>query len=95
MKFVKWSTLSDRHHAGKQAVGHVIDVVRHSVRRIEGMSSYAVDRVRMRPITHINETNGMADGLVCVVLRFQVPIRRPEVTDDCSSGFDPVTKNSH
>ena len=36
----------------------------------------------------------MVDGLVCLAVRFQVPVRRPAVTDDCSTGFDPVTMNN-
>jgi hypothetical protein len=59
------------------------------------MYSHTVDRVRMCPSMHINETDGLVHALVCVALRFQVPVRRPEVTDDYSAEFDLVTKNSH
>jgi len=56
-----------------------------------GKQSHAVDRVRMFPIRHISETNRVVDGLVCVAVRFLVPVRRSKVTDDCSTGLDPVT----
>ena len=49
----------------------------------------------MCPIKHINETDDMVDGLVGVAVRFQVPVRREAVTDDCSAGIDPFAKNSH
>jgi len=47
------------------------------------MPSYAVDSVRMCPSKHINETDDKVDGLVVIAVRFQVPVRRPGVPDDC------------
>jgi len=47
----------------------------------------------MFPIKHINKTDHMVDGFVCVAVGFRVPVRRSAVTDDCSTGFDPVTMN--
>jgi len=49
------------------------------------MPSHTVDRVRMCPIKHINETDVMVDGLVGVAVPFQVPVRRPGVPDDCNA----------
>lgn len=57
------------------------------------MPSHAVDR--KCPSKHINENDYIVVGLVGVAVRFQVPVHRPEVTDDCSAGFDPVTKNNN
>jgi hypothetical protein len=59
------------------------DVVRHPVVGIEEclhMPACALDRFHMCPSTHINETDRMVDGLVCVAVRFQVPVRTPAVT---------------
>jgi len=47
------------------------------------MPSYAVDRVRVCPSKHINETDDMVDGLVGVAVRLQLPVRRLGVHDDC------------
>jgi hypothetical protein len=48
----------------------------------------------MCPITHVDETDCMVDGLLRVAGRIEIPVRRPAVTDDCRTGFDLVTINN-
>jgi len=87
-------------------VVQVTDVVPHPVARIKkclDMLPGALERVRMIARTHINETDRVIHSLVCVcvcvcvcvAVRCYVPVCRPPVTDDCSTGFGLVTKNSH
>ena len=59
------------------------------------MPPHALHRVRMTPSTHTNESDRVVECLVYVAMRFYVRVCRPVVTDDCSAGFDPVTKNIH
>jgi hypothetical protein len=59
------------------------------------MSPGVLDRVRTSASTQINETDRAIHSLVCVTVRFYVRVCRLVVTNDCSAGFDPVTKNSH
>ena len=82
----------------KHIMGKVIDVMPHQVVGIKkclDMPPGALDCVRMSDSMHINETDRVIHNFVCVVVRFYIPVCRPAVTDDCSAGFDPVTKNSH
>jgi hypothetical protein len=44
------------------------------------MPPRAVDNVPMSSSTYTKETDGVIDGLVCVAVRFDVPVRRPAVT---------------
>ena len=55
----------------------------------------ALDRIRMSTSTFINKTDRVIHSLVCLTVRFNVPLCRPAVADDRSAGFDPVTNNSH
>jgi hypothetical protein len=76
----------------------MIDVVPHplvGIKKCLNMPTGALDRVRMSASTLINGTDLVIHICVCVAVRFYVPVRRPSITDDCSAGFDPVTKNSH
>jgi hypothetical protein len=59
------------------------------------MPSIVLARVRMSANMHTNETDNTIHSLACVTGRFHVTVCRPAVSDDCSAGFDPVTKNSH
>jgi len=43
----------------------------------------------------INETDRVIHSFECVAVRIYVSVCRPAFPDDCSAGFDPVTKNSH
>lgn len=67
----------------KNVVGQVTDVVPHAVVTIEEclhMPSRALGRVLMSPSMRIKETGRVVDGLVCVAVRFKVPVRRPALT---------------
>lgn len=55
------------------------------------MAQRAVDHVRIRSSTLINETDCVAHALV----RVQVSVRCSALTDDHSAGFDAATTNSH
>jgi len=50
---------------------------------------------RMSASTHMNLTDRVIHGFVCVAVRLYVPVCRPAPTDYYSIGFDPVTRNSH
>jgi hypothetical protein len=45
--------------------------------------------------THFDKTDRVVDGLVCVAMPFDVPVRLIAVTDDCSARFETVTKTNH
>jgi hypothetical protein len=55
----------------------------------------ALDCDRMSARMHVNETDRSIDNFMCVAVSLYVPECRQAVTDDCSAGFDPDTKNSH
>jgi len=78
-------------------VDQIIDVVLDPVlgnKKCLYMPPGSLDRVRMSASTLINRTDRVNHSLVCVTLRFNVPVCQPAVTCDFSAGFDPVSNNS-
>lgn len=67
----------------KHVLDEVINLVGHRVVGTEewvNLPPRVLDRVRMSPSTHINETDHAVDGYVCVAGRFEVPVLRPTLT---------------
>jgi len=58
------------------------------------MTQAALDCARIGATTHIDETDRVIHSFLYAAARFYVLVCLPAVTDDCSAGFDPVTKNS-
>jgi hypothetical protein len=56
------------------------------------MTQSALDSVFVGASMLVNELYAVVDGAVCVTLGLETAVRTPAITDDCSAGFDPVTK---
>ena len=57
------------------------------------MTPRGFDGVHVSPNKLINKANAVIDGAVRVILRIEIPLRCPEITDDRSAGFNPCIYN--
>jgi len=55
---------------------------------------HSFDHVRMSPRPIISERDRMVESAVCVAVGFQVLVRHPAVTNDCSAGYHSGSNDS-
>jgi len=57
------------------------------------MTPRGLDGVRVSSSTLINKASAVIDGALRAILRIEIPVRCPVITDDRSAGFDPCIYN--
>jgi hypothetical protein len=53
------------------------------------------NHVHMSPRPLISESDRMVESAVCVAVGFQILVRHPAITGNCSAGYHPGTNDNH